>query len=73
MLALNSYAQQDPQFTHYMYNMSVLNPAYATDNKDVINLGGMYREQWVGIEGAPSTVTSNLVPLSQPLPVTKLA
>jgi type IX secretion system PorP/SprF family membrane protein len=48
-------AQQDPQFTHYMYNMSVINPAYATDNADVINLGGFYRAQWVGIEGAPTT------------------
>ena len=50
-------AQQDPQFTHYMYNMSVMNPAYATDNADVINLGGLYRAQWVGIEGAPTTQT----------------
>ena len=50
-------AQQDPQFTHYMYNMSVLNPAYATDNADVINFGGLYRAQWVGIEGAPTTQT----------------
>lgn len=50
-------AQQDPQFTHYMYNMSVINPAYATDNADVINLGGLYRAQWVGIEGAPTTQT----------------
>lgn len=48
-------AQQDPQFTHYMYNMSVVNPAYATDNEGVINLGGFYRAQWVGIEGAPTT------------------
>lgn len=48
-------AQQDPQFTHYMYNMSVINPAYATDNADVINLGGLYRAQWVGIKGAPTT------------------
>lgn len=50
-------AQQDPQFTHYMYNMSVINPAYATDNPDVINFGGLYRAQWVGIKGAPSTQT----------------
>lgn len=50
-------AQQDPQFTHYMYNMSVINPAYATDNPDVINFGGLYRAQWVGINGAPSTQT----------------
>ena len=48
-------AQQDPQFTHYMYNMSVMNPAYATDNADVINMGGLYRAQWVGIKGAPTT------------------
>ncbi len=48
-------AQQDPQFTHYMYNMSVINPAYATENKDIINMGGIYRAQWVGIEGAPTT------------------
>ena len=50
-------AQQDPQFTHYMYNMSVINPAYATDNADVVNLGGLYRAQWVGIKGAPTTQT----------------
>ena len=50
-------AQQDPQFTHYMYNMSVINPAYATDNADVINMGGLYRAQWVGIKGAPTTQT----------------
>ena len=50
-------AQQDPQFTHYMYNMSVINPAYATDNAGVINLGGLYRSQWVGAVGAPKTAT----------------
>lgn len=48
-------AQQDPEFTHYMYNMSVINPAYATDNPGVMNLGGLYRAQWVGIKGAPTT------------------
>jgi type IX secretion system PorP/SprF family membrane protein len=50
-------AQQDPQFTHYMYNMSVVNPAYATDEPNVIKLGGLYRAQWVGIKGAPATGT----------------
>jgi type IX secretion system PorP/SprF family membrane protein len=48
-------AQQDPQFTHYMYNMSVINPAYATETPDIINMGGFYRAQWVGIKGAPTT------------------
>lgn len=50
-------AQQDPQFTHYMYNMNVINPAYATDNAGVVNLGGLYRTQWVGAVGAPKTAT----------------
>lgn len=42
-------------YTHYMYNMSVINPAYATDNEGVINIGGLYRTQWVGAVGAPKT------------------
>ncbi len=50
-------AQQDPQFTHYMYNMSVINPAYATDNEGVLNIGGLYRTQWVGAVGAPKTAS----------------
>lgn len=56
-LATKTYAQQDPQFTQYMYNMSVLNPAYATDNPDVLTVGGLYRTQWVGLKGAPTTGT----------------
>jgi len=56
-LATKTYAQQDPQFTQYMYNMSVLNPAYATDNPGVLRVGGLYRTQWVGLEGAPTTGT----------------
>jgi len=50
-------AQQDPQFTHYMYNMSVVNPAYATAEPSVLNLGGLYRSQWVGSVGGPKTMT----------------
>lgn len=56
-LATKTFAQQDPQFTQYMYNMSVLNPAYATDNPDVLTVGGLYRTQWVGLKGAPTTGT----------------
>lgn len=47
-------AQQDPQYTQYMYNMSVINPAYATEGND-INLGALYRAQWVGSVGGPTT------------------
>lgn len=57
LVSLQSVAQQDPQFTQYMYNMSVINPAYATANEGILNLGGLYRTQWVGLEGAPKTGT----------------
>ena len=49
-------AQQRPQYTQYMYNMSVINPAYA-GSKEGISAGLLYRDQWVGIEGAPNTGT----------------
>jgi type IX secretion system PorP/SprF family membrane protein len=49
-------AQQDPNYTQYMYNLSVINPAYA-GSKDNISGGVLYRQQWVGIEGAPTTGT----------------
>ncbi|GAA4800232.1 type IX secretion system membrane protein PorP/SprF [Litoribaculum gwangyangense] len=57
LLSLQSFGQQDPQFTQYMYNMSIINPAYATAEEGILNLGGLYRSQWVGIEGAPKTGT----------------
>ena len=50
-------AQQDPEYTHYMYNMSVVNPAYATGTPAMMNFGGLYRTQWVGAVGAPKTFT----------------
>ncbi|TPV35505.1 type IX secretion system membrane protein PorP/SprF [Paucihalobacter ruber] len=52
-----SFGQQDPQYTQYMYNMSVINPAYATDDNEMLNFGLLYRTQWVGAVGAPSTAT----------------
>ena len=56
-LAINNLrAQQDPQYTQYMYNMSVINPAYA-GSKEALSGGLLYRAQWVGIDGAPTTGT----------------
>jgi type IX secretion system PorP/SprF family membrane protein len=57
LVTLVSNAQQDPQYTQYMYNMSVINPGYATDDAEVINFGALYRAQWVGSEGGPTTGT----------------
>lgn len=53
---LEVQAQQDPHYTQYMYNMSVVNPAYA-GSKDALSMGLLYRKQWVEIEDAPSTGT----------------
>ena len=49
-------AQQDPHYTQYMYNMSVMNPAYA-GSKENLSLGLLHRKQWVEIEDAPTTTT----------------
>lgn len=49
------WSQQDAQYTQYMYNMSAINPAYTTSTVGVINFGGIYRSQWVGVVGAPKT------------------
>lgn len=47
-------AQQEPQYTQYMYNPSVINPAY-TGSEGYASAFGLSRIQWVGIEGAPQT------------------
>lgn len=48
------HAQQLPQFSQYMQNMYVLNPAASSLEKDIdVNLG--FRQQWAGFEGAPQT------------------
>ncbi|MGV6845627.1 MAG: PorP/SprF family type IX secretion system membrane protein [Lutibacter sp.] len=53
-----NYAQQDAQYTQYMYNMNVINPAYTTDNIGIVNIGALHRTQWVGVNGSPKS--SNL-------------
>lgn len=52
----NVSAQQDPQYTQYMYNMNVVNPAYAGSNEG-LTITALYRDQWVGLEGNPTTIT----------------
>jgi type IX secretion system PorP/SprF family membrane protein len=49
-------AQQDPQYTQYMYNMAVVNPAYA-GSRTHWSFGVLYRNQWTGLQGAPETGT----------------
>jgi type IX secretion system PorP/SprF family membrane protein len=56
MTFIDVSAQQDPHYTQYMYNMSVMNPAYA-GSKENLTGGLLYRKQWVDIEDAPTTGT----------------
>ncbi|TPN85451.1 PorP/SprF family type IX secretion system membrane protein [Aquimarina algicola] len=49
-------AQQDAQYTQYMYNTISVNPAYA-GSRGVLSIMGLHRSQWVGLDGAPRTQT----------------
>lgn len=61
--AIISYAQQDAQFTQYMYNTININPAYA-GSRGVMSIFGLHRTQWVGLDGAPTT---NSVSINTPI------
>lgn len=53
---VTTFAQQDPQYTHYMYNTMSVNSAYA-GQRDVLSVTALHRSQWVGLEGSPRTQT----------------
>ena len=59
LFALQMNAQQDPQYTQYMYNMNIINPAY-TGSTEGLAVGALYRSQWVGLDGGPETFTFNI-------------
>ena len=52
-------AQQEAQYTQYMYNTANINPAYA-GSRGVMSALLMHRNQWVGLDGAPVTNTLTL-------------
>lgn len=53
------YGQQDPQYTQHMYNTININPAYA-GSRGVMSIFGLYRTQWVGLDGAPKTAAFSI-------------
>lgn len=57
------YAQQEHQYTQFMFNKLGHNPGYA-GSKDAACLTGIYRSQWMGLEGAPN---SQLLSFNMPL------
>ncbi|MTE27051.1 MULTISPECIES: PorP/SprF family type IX secretion system membrane protein [Winogradskyella] len=56
LLAFQMHGQQDPQYTQYMYNMNIMNPAYA-GSRENLSFGLLYRNQWAKIDGGPETGT----------------
>lgn len=56
LLGTTSKAQQDPKFNQYMFNPMGINPAYA-GSREVLSAVSLFRNQWVGFEGAPITQT----------------
>lgn len=53
-ISTGMFAQQDAQFTQYMYNTININPAYA-GSRGVMSIFALHRTQWVGMDGAPIT------------------
>jgi type IX secretion system PorP/SprF family membrane protein len=63
LVSVTSYAQQDSQFTQYMYNTININPAYA-GSRESMNVFILHRTQWVGLDGAPVT---NMASINTPI------
>lgn len=58
-----SFAQQDAQYTQYMYGTTTINPAYV-GSRNTLNILLSHRSQWIGLEGAP---VSQLVSINSAL------
>ncbi|MFM7730957.1 MAG: PorP/SprF family type IX secretion system membrane protein [Flavobacteriales bacterium] len=54
-----SKAQFDPMYTQYMFNEIAINPGYA-GSRECLSATALYRHQWVGIDGAPVTITGTV-------------
>lgn len=68
LLSVLASAQQDPQYTQYMYNTINVNPAYA-GSRGVLSVFGLHRSQWIGMDGAPTT---NSFSINTPLAESRL-
>ncbi len=49
-----AFSQQDPQFTHNMFNQLAVNPGFA-GGQGMLSAGMINRQQWMGLAGNPKT------------------
>lgn len=56
LINLTAFAQQDALFSQYMFNKLMVNPAYA-GSRETMTVDMLNRYQWIGIEGAPRTIS----------------
>ena len=54
LMSILCFSQQDSQYTQYMYNTTLINPAYS-GSREVLSAFILHRNQWMGLEGAPVT------------------
>ena len=59
MSTYTGFAQQDAQYTQYMYNTVGINPAYA-GSRGALSIVALHRSQWIGLNGAPTTQSLSL-------------
>ncbi|MDB5230112.1 MAG: putative rane protein [Chitinophagaceae bacterium] len=57
MFAYTARSQQQTMYSQYMFNMININPAYVGNTAGVSTLSLLYRRQWVGIDGSPTTTS----------------
>jgi type IX secretion system PorP/SprF family membrane protein len=57
-ISLNIHAQNDVQYTHFVFNKLAYNAAFAGNN-EVLSVNALYRHQWVDIQDAPKTFHIN--------------
>ena len=58
-ISLSTHSQQIPNYTQYLYNMQILNPAYVGSRAE-LSMSLLSRQQWVGVPGAPVTRTFSI-------------
>lgn len=53
---ITGWAQQTPQYSQYIFNSAIINPAYV-GSKELWQVNTFYRTQWTSLTGRPETQT----------------